>query len=232
MNRINADFGEREVVHSDTIEWIPSPMAGVDRRPLDRVGNEVARATSIVRYAPGSAFSPHIHKGGEEFLVLDGVFSDEHGDFPAGSYIRNPPHSSHTPGSAPGCVILVKLWQFDPADRTHIRLRTDHMTPVKNADYEGVQTLPLYTDQREDVVLHLLAPGAALPLEAAGGAEVLVVQGAAVEGGDRLVKNSWLRSPVNTTLSLRAGEHGARLWVKTGHLRGVDQEIERLPMAA
>ncbi|GAL13613.1 hypothetical protein JCM19233_4618 [Vibrio astriarenae] len=52
--------------------------------PLDRVGGEVARATSIVRYKPNSAFSPHTHDGGEEFFVLEGVFSDEHGDYPQG----------------------------------------------------------------------------------------------------------------------------------------------------
>lgn len=103
---LNADFSKRVVVHSDQVDWVKSPMPGVDRRMLDRIGGEVARATTIVRYAAGSAFSEHTHTGGEEFIVLEGVFSDEHGDFPAGSYIRNPPTSAHTPGSAPGCVIF------------------------------------------------------------------------------------------------------------------------------
>ena len=111
---VNADFTKRATIHGARIPWSPSPMAGVERRMLDRIGGEVARATTIVRYAPGSHFSPHTHDGGEEFLVLEGVFSDEHGDFPAGSYVRNPPTSRHTPGSVPGCIILVKLWQFDP----------------------------------------------------------------------------------------------------------------------
>ena len=97
--KINADFNKRVLVHSAQLQWISSPMAGVDRRQLDRVGEEVARATSIVRYAPGSHFSPHVHTGGEEFVVIEGVFQDEHGDFPVGSYIRNPPQSSHKPGS-------------------------------------------------------------------------------------------------------------------------------------
>ncbi|CAN0603194.1 unnamed protein product, partial [Ectocarpus sp. 12 AP-2014] len=76
---LNADFSERVIIHSDQIEWQASPMPGVDRRMLDRIGDEVARATTIVRYAPGSQFSQHTHTGGEEFIVLDGVFSDEHG---------------------------------------------------------------------------------------------------------------------------------------------------------
>ena len=66
---INADFSQRVVVHAAQLPWVPSPMAGVERRMLDRIGDEVARATSIVRYAPGSQFSPHTHGGGEEFLV-------------------------------------------------------------------------------------------------------------------------------------------------------------------
>ena len=97
---LNADFSQRAVVHAARLPWVASPMAGVERRMLDRIGAEVARATSIVRYAPQSRFSPHVHGGGEEFLVLDGVFQDEHGDYPAGSYVRNPPTSRHTPGSS------------------------------------------------------------------------------------------------------------------------------------
>ena len=82
---LNADFSQRVVVHAARLAWVPSPIAGVERRMLDRIGDEVARATSIVRYAPHSHFSAHTHGGGEEFFVLEGVFQDEHGDFPAGS---------------------------------------------------------------------------------------------------------------------------------------------------
>src|SRR5215470_18081295 len=99
---LNADFSRRVAVHTVRQAWVPSPMAGVERRMLDRIGDEVARATSIVRYAPASHFSRHVHGGGEEFLVLDGVFQDEHGDYPAGAYVRNPPTSAHTPRSEAG----------------------------------------------------------------------------------------------------------------------------------
>ena len=117
---LNADFSIRVAARAAELPWQASPMAGVERRMLDRIGDEVARATTIVRFAPGSAFAPHTHDGGEEFIVLEGVFQDEHGDYPAGSYVRNPPTSSHTPASAPGCTIFVKLWQFRPEDRTHL----------------------------------------------------------------------------------------------------------------
>ena len=95
-------------------------MPGVTRMMLDRDGGEVAVATSIVRYAPKSRFEPHQHELGEEFLVLDGVFSDEHGDYPAGTYIRNPPGTAQQPHSEQGCTIFVKLRQFDLADQTPV----------------------------------------------------------------------------------------------------------------
>ena len=106
---INADFAKRVLVHSDALPWVPSPMPGVERRTLDRIGDEVARATSILRYAPHSTFSPHMHGWGEEFIVLEDVFQDEHSYYPAGTYMRNPPTSRHRPGSKSGCTIFVKL---------------------------------------------------------------------------------------------------------------------------
>ena len=108
---LNAAFDQQVLIHSDQLEWIASPMAGVDRRMLDRIGAEVARATTIVRYAEGSRFSEHTHSGGEEFIVLEGIFQDEHGDYHAGTYVRNPPTTAHTPRSEMGCTIFVKLCQ-------------------------------------------------------------------------------------------------------------------------
>src|SRR6185437_12364510 len=118
--RINDDLSQRVIVHAAKLNWVPSPAAGVDRRMLFRIGGEVARATSIVRYAPGSAFPRHTHHGGEEILVLEGVFQDEHGDYPAGSYFRNPPGTSHVPAAREGCIIFVRLWQFREGDRAQI----------------------------------------------------------------------------------------------------------------
>ena len=100
--KINADLSQRAVVHSEELPWVESPLPGVERRMLERDGEEVARATSVVRYAPNSSFDPHTHGGGEEFFVLDGVFSDEHGDFGPGTYVRNPPGSRHTPRQRQG----------------------------------------------------------------------------------------------------------------------------------
>ncbi|MES0862892.1 cupin domain-containing protein [Ruegeria sp. SCPT10] len=212
---LNSDFSARVVVHSDQIDWLPSPMKGVDRRMLDRIGGEVARATTIVRYAPGSSFSAHTHTGGEEFIVLDGVFQDEHGDFPEGTYVRNPPTSSHTPGSEPGCTIFVKLWQFDMEDRTQFRKT---MAEELSAPVNGVATALLHEDPRERVTYSHLDPGAELTSDAAGGHELLVIGGQITSGGDTLAKNAWLRLPDGENLTAVAGPDGAKVWMKTGHL--------------
>ena len=218
---LNADFTKRAVVHAATLDWKASPMPGVERRMLDKIGDEVARATSIVRYAPGSHFSPHVHGGGEEFLVLEGVFQDEHDDFPAGSYVRNPPQSRHTPGSKPGCTMFVKLWQFDLADRRHVRLNTAKMALLDVKGRDGVRLLPLFKDAHEDVRLEQWAPGAAIDFDPNGGLEVLVLEGGFREGGETYGPQSWLRLPMGTHFSARAATEGCRVWIKEGHLRHV-----------
>jgi quercetin dioxygenase-like cupin family protein len=215
---LNSDFAARVAVHAGRLDWTPSPIPGVDRRMLDRVGGEVARATSIVRYAPHSRFSPHTHGGGEEFLVLDGVFQDEHGDFPAGSYVRNPPTSRHRPGSEPGCTIFVKLWQFDPDDRTQVRLDSRSGAYAPTPGRPGVEVMPLFEDAHERVRLERWAPGATVELAAPGGIELLVLDGSFTEGGEAFEVQSWLRLPPKAVLRAAGGPRGCRVWVKTGHL--------------
>ena len=219
---LNADFTKRVVVHGDETEWLSSPMPGVDRRMLDRIGDEVARATTIVRYAPGSNFSSHVHDGGEEFIVLEGVFQDEHGDYPAGSYIRNPPTSSHTPGSAPGCVIFVKLWQFDLADRTPVKIDMNKMGSVLSAERPDVSIMPLFKDDRETVQMETWDADTTIELDTPDGAELLVLGGTFTEGDDTLRYQSWLRLPVGGQLKAKVGPNGAKVWIKSGHLRHVE----------
>jgi hypothetical protein len=216
--RVNADFSRRVVVHAARQDWEPSPEPGVERRMLDRVGDEVARATSVVRFAPESRFPAHTHGGGEEFFVLEGVFQDETGDFPAGSYVRNPPTSRHSPRSTPGCVLLVKLWQFDPLDRTHVRIDTARMPALPAPGRPGIELVPLFQDEREFVRLERWEPDVEVSLRLPGGAELFVLEGVVSEGPDRLETLSWLRLPPGTLLDARAGPKGCRLWVKTGHL--------------
>lgn len=226
--KINADFDQKVVVHSADMEWVASPMPGVDRRALDRVGDEVARATTIVRYAPGSQFSPHVHTGGEEFIVLEGVFQDEHGDFPVGSYIRNPPQSSHTPGSEPGCVIFVKLWQFEPSDRTHVRLNSNFMQAVPLRDADGVEVIPLYVDEYEEVEIQHWAANTSIDMTLPQGLELLVLEGNVQEADHALKQYSWLRLPAGSQLQCQAGGNGATVWMKRNHFASIPAQVERI----
>ncbi len=218
---VNAEFSQRVLLHGAQMPWVDSPIAGVQRRMLDRIGDEVARATSIVRYAPGSQFSPHTHSGGEEFIVLEGVFSDEHGDFPAGCYVRNPPGSRHTPRSAEGCVIFVKLWQFDAADRTAVIIDMNKIGRVRDPERVGIAVSPLFEDERETVELRHYQPHASSAEVFADGAELLVLRGSLDADGEALQPMSWLRVPRGGQLSSVAGPDGVRVWVKTRHLRNV-----------
>ncbi|KAJ8603090.1 hypothetical protein CTAYLR_006664 [Chrysophaeum taylorii] len=216
--RVHADFTQRAVVHGSKIEWVPSPTPGVDRRMLDRIGTESARATTIVRYEAGKKFPYHVHGGGEEFVVLDGVFSDQHGNFGAGYYVRNPPTSSHEPWSDEGCVILVKLHQFDLEDRTQVNIDTTKMRPVEPRDRDNVKVVPLFCDDAEDVRCETWAPRADIFLDVPKGGEFFVIDGSFEEGDALLEKWSWLRLPPGSKLNAKTGDAGAKLWVKTGHL--------------
>ena len=215
---LHADMKQRAVVHAAQQAWVASPMPGVDRRMLHRMGEEVAQATSIVRYAPGSHFSAHTHTGGEEFLVLEGVFQDEQGDYPAGSYIRNPPQSRHTPGAALGCTIFVKLWQFEPSDRTHVVVQTDKLARIPDARRPGVSVSPLFKDAFEDVRVEEWAANSLVELALPQGGEFLLLQGGFVESGQAFAAQSWMRLPPDSQLSAQTGPQGAKLWVKLDHL--------------
>jgi anti-sigma factor ChrR (cupin superfamily) len=216
--KINADLSKRARVDSDTLAWVASPLAGVERRMLERDGEEVARATSLVRYAPGSSFSPHTHTGGEEFLVLDGTFSDDYGDFPAGTYVRNPVGSKHAPHSEGGTVILVKLWWMDPDDQTFVRLDTTREDLWQPGHVPGVEIMPLHGFQDESVALTRLAPGAALPArDLPGGEELFVLEGTCRDDEGRYGAGTWLRNPIGAAPALFSDD-GCRMYLKRGHL--------------
>jgi anti-sigma factor ChrR (cupin superfamily) len=178
----------------------------------------VARATSIVRYAPHSHFSRHTHAGGEEFFVLEGIFQDEHGDYPAGSYVRNPPTSAHTPGSESGCTILVKLWQFDAADRTQLRIDTTKRMYKRDPSCAGVEVMPLHQDEHEVVALEHWRAGTQVALRSPAGLELLVLDGDFSDENDCFRYQSWLRLPAQSVARAQAGPQGCRVWIKRGHL--------------
>ena len=210
---VNADFSLPAIVTPATYQWHPSPQAGVERVMLDRVGAEVARATSIVRYAPQSSFPRHQHPGGEEILVLSGTFSDETQDYPAGWYLRNPPGSAHRPSSAEGAVIFVKLCQMQPSETTALRVDTND--PARWSQEQGGAICSLYSDEFESVWLQRLQPRQPIPAARTASMELLVLQGALLNAGQRYDSGSWLRFPAGLCPTLQAGDEGATVYVKT-----------------
>ena len=216
---VNADFSQRVVIPTDQLPWIPSPQLGVERRMLDRIGGEVARATSLVRYAAASSFPAHEHALGEEFLVLDGVFSDEHGDYPAGTYIRNPPLSRHAPRTAPGCTIFVKLRQMSPTEKDRLVVDTSNAA-WKPAAQTGVTRLPLHSvPGGEDVALERMEPGTVqAEMDCPAGEEILILAGDLHDGHGSYGPGTWIRNPAGHRRVL-GSNGGTTYWVKRGHLR-------------
>ncbi|MEN0065006.1 MAG: cupin domain-containing protein [Myxococcota bacterium] len=215
---IRADFREPVVLATDALPWVDSPMPGVRRRRLDRIGDEVARATSIVRYDKGSAFSAHTHGGGEEFLVLEGTFADEHGEYPAGTYVRNPPGSRHTPRAPDGCVLFVKLWQMDLDDQEIVRV----------VGAEG----RLVNRPGERVRVDRWSPDDVIPKVAPpGGMELLVLEGSVEWRGEvpqTLGEGGWIRVPGGAATPIQVGASGAKVYLKTGRVDDAADHFRRL----
>lgn len=217
--KLNADFEQRIVIRPQDYKWVDSPMPGVKRMMLDRIGDEVARATSIVSYTPNSKFSEHSHDGGEEFFVLDGTFSDEHKDYPKGSYVRNPIGTSHTPKIGDqGCTIFVKLHQFANGDHAQKHIDTNH-TEWHEGLVEGLTVMPLHEFKGENVALVNWAANTQFkPHKHWGGEEIFVLNGTFYDEHGKYPKGSWLRSPHLSTHTPYTKEDGALILVKTGHL--------------
>ena len=215
--KLHADFSKRVEINTNEMEWIASPAGGVDRKMLDRIGDEKARATSIVRYAADSAFPEHEHPLGEEFYVLEGVFSDEHGDYPAGTYVRNPDGTRHSPFSKDGCTILVKLRQFEQTDDRHFSINTA-TADWKPRGLPGLSVIHLHEHETETVRLVKFDPGARVEDDPhPGGEELLVLEGTLNDEHGNYPAGTWLRQPDGSRHSPWSDD-GCVLWVKRGHL--------------
>jgi anti-sigma factor ChrR (cupin superfamily) len=214
---LNADLSERAIVDTSQAPRLPSPLPGVERVLLDRDGGEVARATSVVVYAPGSRFSEHEHGGGEEFLVLAGTFVDERGAYPEGTYVRNPVGSRHAPSSPEGCVLFVKLRQMSPEDRERVVIATARAT-FRPGEAPFVQALPLHAFGDERVRLVRYEAGTRPGRQRfAGGREVFVLSGVLADELGTYPAGTWVRSPAGSEHEPYSNE-GCLFYEKTGHL--------------
>ena len=219
MAELNADLSQRVAISTAEMDWQESPSPNVLRKRLDLIGPpEAGRVTSVVQYKPNSRFPSHPHPDGEEILVLDGVFADEHGRYPAGTYLLNPEGFSHAPFSEEGCVLFVKLRQYPGTERRHFAIDT------KAADWQdggpGREVLPLYGEDGypESIRLVRLAPGTDVPEhDHPGGEEVFVIEGGIEDEDGRYCAGDWLRSPPGSRHRVRS-EQGCLMYVKVGHL--------------
>lgn len=186
---------------------------------LDRIGEEVARATSLVRYAPNSRFSEHTHSGGEEFLVLEGEFGDEHRLYPSGSYVRNPIGTAHSPKvGEQGCIILVKLHQFAAEDQVPVVIDTNTVEWSPGL-VPGLEVLSLHQYEAEQVALVRWAPNTRFNAHTHwGGEEVFVIEGTFFDEHGEYPAGSWIRSPHQSAHAPFTKDNGALIYVKVGHL--------------
>lgn len=215
--KLNADYAQRVVVATTELPWVASPMAGVKRKLIERDGGEVARATSIVRYAPGSSFFSHTHELGEEFLVLEGDFNDEHGSYGAGTYVKNPPQSQHAPYTVNGCTILVKLRYMHPQDSQRVVVDT-HSAAWQPGTAQGLSVLPLSDFEGSHTALVRWAPGTQFKQHRHfGGEEIFVLEGVFQDESGDYPAGSWIRNP-HLSVHHPFSTQGCLILVKIGHL--------------
>lgn len=213
---INMNLSQRVVIETDRMEWDRSPASGVWRKPLEREDKESGHTSSVVRYAAGAGFPEHPHPLGEEILVLEGVFSDESGDYGPGTYLRNPPGSRHQPFSKEGCTIFVKLNQFDVRDLQVVRLDT-HTQPWQPG-IGGLEVMPLHSFEHEHVALVKWPAKERFQMHRHfGGEEIFVLSGAFCDEHGVYPAGTWIRSPHGST-HCPFVEEETLIWVKTGHL--------------
>ncbi len=213
---INTDYSQRMVINHHDLLWISSPELGVDRRMLERAGDEVAKATSIVRYLPGSKFETHTHEFGEELFVLDGVFSDETGDYPTGTYIMNPPGSAHTPFSESGCTLFAKLRHLGP-DQIERQVINTNTTQWFQGMVPGLNVMPLMQQGTGSTLVRWAPQTYFNAHKHYGGEEIFVIDGVFEDEYGRYPSGSWIRSP-HMSGHQPFSKEGCTIFVKTGHL--------------
>ncbi len=216
MQKLNMNFEVAVSVLPTEQAWESSPADGVSRFPLEREAPESGHTTSLVTFAAGAAFPEHAHPLGEEIFVLKGTFSDEFGDYPMGTYIRNPPGSKHSPFTRDGCKLFVKLEQFHPEDTAHVVVRPDdhqwrngigNLVVLSLHEFQAQHTALVYWPEDERFQPH----------QHWGGEEILVISGEFIDEHGHYPAGSWIRSP-HLSKHFPYVEEETLILVKTGHL--------------
>lgn len=218
VTSLNADLAMRVAVDTQAMEWTQSPGGHVLRKRVHLAGPaESGQVTSVVRYQPGASFPSHNHPDGEEILVLEGIFSDEHGDWPAGTYLLNPEGFRHSPFSREGCTLFVKLRQFPGTDRRHVAMQVNDESWTGTAR-RGVTRKALYAQEGYTDQMRLErweSPSATGPLNFPQGAELFVLEGRFADQSGSYRRHTWLRIPAGGSLTPCSNE-SCELYIKEG----------------
>jgi anti-sigma factor ChrR (cupin superfamily) len=215
---LNTDLNQRISVRTDEMDWTTSPGGHVLRKRLHLSGrSESGQVTSLVRYLPGARFPSHDHPEGEEILVLDGVFSDEQGDWPAGTYLLNPEGFRHSPYSVDGCTLFVKLRQFPGHEREHVVVQTSDV-PWRSSVKKTASWKKLYAQEPYSDFMRLEAwenPSDVGEITFPQGAELFVLHGAFDDKHGHYPKHTWLRIPAGESLT-PTSQNSCELYIKEG----------------
>tara|TARA_Y100000768_G_C23963459_1_gene676648 strand:+ start:277 stop:948 length:672 start_codon:yes stop_codon:yes gene_type:complete len=216
---LNQNFNQKVVIHAANSDSVNSPCNGVKRTMLERNNfSEYAISTTLVQFEPNSSFDKHTHDFGEELFVLEGTFSDEHGNYPAGTYIRNPHGTSHSPYSDEGCKLLVKLRQFNKMDTRKVIINTNNENWLPGL-VDGLSVMPLHNFEFESTALVKWKANTKFNFhQHYGGEEIFVLDGTFYDEDGNYPKYTWIRSPHMSKHKPFTRDDGALIFVKTGHL--------------
>ena len=219
LDDINADLTKRVTVDTNSIPWEESPSGTVWRKPLYRKDGEFGAVTSIVKYDAGGKFRTHTHPQGEEILVLSGEFCDDHGRYPAGTYLLNPDGTQHAPYSDQGCILFVRLRQYDGKDRLQTLIDTNQ-SEWHPGIIDGLTVLPLYSQANypENMALVRWQPNTYFHEHThPGGEEILVLDGTFEDEYGVYPQGTWIRGP-HMSLHKPYSREGCTIYVRVGGL--------------
>lgn len=214
---LDSDFSLRLVIQPDDLTWSPGPSSGVEQKMLERDGAEGARATAILRCAPGASLPGDVYDPGVEIFVLEGVFSDEGGDYGAGTYLKRAPGAMHAPCSGDGCTLFVKLGHMDARDREDVVVDTPKASWFPGL-VAGLAVMPLSSFETHHTALVRWSPETYFSAHRHyGGEEILVIAGVFEDEHGRYPQGTWMRNP-HLSQHQPFSKEGCTILVKTGHL--------------
>lgn len=220
---INSDISQRVVIQQAALPWIDSPSAGVQHRVLERGADDAARATMVIKFAPGSSLHGACEFG-EEIVVLDGVLTDELGSYKKGDYLKNPPGSSHAYESAEGCTLFVKRQHLEIEEDQRILVQTESR-PWYQGLVDGLSVMPLSEFATRHTALVRWAQGTKFNAHRHfGGEEIYVLDGVFADEFGKYPAGTWMRSP-HLSAHCPYSMEGCTILVKTGHLLPMQREV-------